>query len=272
MAACATVPSTTSRSPGGTAKPKKPLSSNLSRPISHAPVAWFNAPLSSPKEKTPMQKSCPQPLDFYHRRVSCHRYRGHPRRAARHRGAYRGRRDDRRPRRGRRGRETIAAVVPDRSGRRAPSARARLRGRFRLQHAVLPRPATARAARRPAERHRFDLGPDPPGRQRVVVGDPLPLAQGQADAQSPRPQGLRAGPSSAAEPRPLGERRPAGRHLLDGRHRQHHTGVRRRREALRHRGRAARRRMGLHQPVDRAGHHTGADARRRHGARHCRAH
>ena len=69
-----------------------------------------------------MQKSCPQPLDFYHRRVSCHRYRGHPRRAARHRGAYRGRRDDRRPRRRRRGRATIAAVVPDRSGRRAPSA------------------------------------------------------------------------------------------------------------------------------------------------------
>ena len=152
-----------------------------------------------------------------------HRYPGYPGRGPRRRGAHPVWRDDRRPGSHRRGRAALAALIHDRSGRRAPPSGARLRSRFRVQHPVLPRFGAARAARRPAVRHRFDLGSDHPGRQWMVVGDPLSLAQRPADAQGPRSQNLRAGPSGAPQPRPLGRWRAAGRHRVDGRHRQHHS-------------------------------------------------
>ena len=82
--------------------------------------------------------------------------------------------------RGGRGWPPLTAVRHDRGRRRAPAAGARLRGGFRLQHAVLPGGGAAGAARRPAVRHRSDLGPDASGRQRLVVGDAVSLPEGQA--------------------------------------------------------------------------------------------
>ena len=183
-------------------------------------------------------------------RLDCaHRRRDRARRRRRHRGR---RAAGGGPRRRRDG----PPLTDDRVARRH-RGRADPRGgrglRLRLLHAVLSlaRRRAAAVSLGAADADRHVHGPRPAQRQRHVVGDAVHLRRRPAAEAAARPRPLGRGARGLPGARPVARGRAAHRRAADGRDPRPLPPRRRRRPAGRDRGGAARRRLGVHEPVRR---------------------